>query len=562
MASGAIELTELSAALDGIGHVLRDKKLEVPRYQRSYAWEAEQVETFWQDLRASFMASSPGYFVGTVVLAREIATRQATIIDGQQRLATTALLLSAIRNEFSKRGAEDRAIAFGSEYLSYRDMASGKRKPRLMLNTQDSAVFEAIALEAEIPESSVSSTKRLLNAFAYFTEQICIEAHRAGDGWPTHLARWAEFLEDYVRVIVVQVPTSSDAFLVFETLNDRGVALTVADLLKNYLFGVSEDRIAEVETAWGSVVNTLEAGDNEQRLVDFLRHYWSSLFGATRERDLYRRFRARVRSPEQAITLSTRLVDASQDYMALVTGRAEFWPLGSVSSRESETLRALGMTQNWPLFLAAMKVFEGAELQRLVRAMIGWSVRGLLVGGLGGGSAERAFCDAAVRIRSRAVTDTEGVLETLKTLVPGDEQFRAALQAASAPNAALTRYLLSVFERLLSHQEDPYLISSAELRDYVVQRILPASGGAGWNAFESEDVVTWSRRLGNFVLRNRGENVRSTSRVWADLRQELAQSNIESNRRLAEIADWTPDEIRGRQEMLADLAVTIWPVNS
>jgi hypothetical protein len=560
MTSSPIELTELSAALDGIGHVLRDKKLEVPRYQRSYAWGAEQVETFWQDLRASFMASSPGYFIGTVVLARDGSARHATIIDGQQRLATTALLLSAIRNEFSERGAEERAKAFGSEYLSFRDMASGKRMPRLTLNTQDSAVFEAIALESQIPEAKDASAKRLLKAYGYFTEQVGTEAHRAGDGWPAHLARWAEFLEDQVRVIVVQVPTSSDAFLVFETLNDRGVALTVADLLKNYLFGVSDDNISEVESAWGIIVNILESGDNEQRLVDFLRHYWSSLFGATRERDLYRRFRARVRSADQAVALSTRLVDASQDYMALVTGREELWPRESVSRKESETLRALGITQNWPLFLAAMRDFEGAELKRLVRAVIRWSVRGLLVGGLGGGTAERAYCDAAVRIRSGSVRSTEGVLDAIKVLVPSDEQFRSALQTASAPNANLTRYLLTAFEQQLSHKDDPYLISSAELRDRVMQRVLPASAGAEWAEFEGEDLVAWSKRLGNFVLRSRGESIRSSERVWVDLQHEFARSDIESNRLLAEVSDWSPAEICKRQEHFAELAVAIWPV--
>ena len=102
------------------------------------------------------------------------------------------------------------------------------------------------------------------------------EAAAAKSNWQQRLIRWAEFLEYEVRAIVVDVPTSADAFLIFETLNDRGLALTVADFLKNYLHGISGDRLKAVESAWDSTVTTLESPDDEQRLLDFVRQYWSS----------------------------------------------------------------------------------------------------------------------------------------------------------------------------------------------------------------------------------------------------------------------------------------------
>jgi uncharacterized protein with ParB-like and HNH nuclease domain len=93
-------LTQLNANLDGIAHTLRDRRLTVPRYQRSYAWGEEQIVTFWEDLRSALFSSTPSYFLGTIVLSSEVNTRGNIIIDGQQRLATAAVLLAAIRDQF------------------------------------------------------------------------------------------------------------------------------------------------------------------------------------------------------------------------------------------------------------------------------------------------------------------------------------------------------------------------------------------------------------------------------------------------------------------------------
>jgi len=261
------------------------------------------------------------------------------------------------------------------------------------------------------------------------------EAAAAKSNWQERLFRWAEFLEYEVLTIVVEVPDSSDAFLVFETLNDRGLALTVADLLKNYLYGTAGNQVNAVESAWETTVSNLESSDDEQRLLDFLRQYWSSWYGAVRERDLYRSFRTRVRSEAQAVELSSKLAQASPNFLALVTGDAALWPDQSVTQEETDTLQVLRLSQNRPLLLAAMDHFPPGELNRLVRAIVSWSVRGIVVGGIGGGTTERYFCDAAVRVREGQLRTTEEVLAALKEVVPADEQFRRDAATVHIPRA-------------------------------------------------------------------------------------------------------------------------------
>lgn len=131
------KLSPVDISLEGIGHVLRDRRLEVPPYQRGYSWGQDEVAEFWWDLKASFVSSNPQYFLGTVVLAQEGGTGRSTIIDGQQRLTTTSLLLLAVRNEFFRRKDVSRGEVIERDYTVAFDLKSGETVSRLLLNSDD-----------------------------------------------------------------------------------------------------------------------------------------------------------------------------------------------------------------------------------------------------------------------------------------------------------------------------------------------------------------------------------------------------------------------------------------
>src|SRR4051812_9209423 len=116
-------LSNIDIALMGDGHILRDRTLAVPPYQRPYAWGAEEVEAFWWDLRSAFDTSEPDYFLGTIVLTGARG-KLPTTIDGQQRRTTTAILFTAIRDEFLARGDVERAGVIEADYIAARDLRS------------------------------------------------------------------------------------------------------------------------------------------------------------------------------------------------------------------------------------------------------------------------------------------------------------------------------------------------------------------------------------------------------------------------------------------------------
>ncbi len=235
---------------DAIGHVLADRSLSVPIYQRSYSWGEQQISDFWTDLNGALATGQNQYFLGNIVLSEEGSDDSYTIIDGQQRLATTLIFLAAIRNEYKRRGDDRRANIIQDEYIAVADLGTGEDKPRLRMNSDDDSYFNQVIVQSTQAETLHASHKLIAKALAYFEEQIAKVADVAETDWEQRLLQRVKLLTSEVLVIVVDVSTEADAYLIFETLNDRGADLTIADLLKNYLFGRSGSQLDTVRDGW------------------------------------------------------------------------------------------------------------------------------------------------------------------------------------------------------------------------------------------------------------------------------------------------------------------------
>jgi len=213
--------------MKGIATVLKDLTFLVPIYQRSYAWTDGAVEDFWEDLKHAIDAGEPDYFLGTLVLTPDEDSSRTTIIDGQQRLATTSLLLAALRNVYHARDEDALADEVQKDYLSWLDRRSKEREPRLLLNEEDDPFFrELVVEEGELPTPSRESHERLTAAYKNLQARLEADIADHGRQGDKRLLDWADYLDKQASVITVTVPTVADAFVIFETLNDRGARLT------------------------------------------------------------------------------------------------------------------------------------------------------------------------------------------------------------------------------------------------------------------------------------------------------------------------------------------------
>ena len=367
--------------------------------------------------------------------------------------------MAAIRDEYRFRGDETRADIVQKDYLATSDLASATQVARLSLSSDDLLFFQRRIVGAEQdPTPSRPSHNLILKAYTYLRAQITKVADDAGPDWTTRLTNWVGFLKDRVKVIVLEVPSDSDAYLIFETLNDRGADLTIADLLKNYLFGHAGANLEAVRDGWMMVLGALEIPAENSIFTTFLRHYWSSMRGAVRERDLYKSIKQHVVSEVQVFDFISNLQAAAELYSALLSDGHDYWDApGATVKSNVETLLRLELEQNRPLLLAVLQHFTDPEKKRLLRALLSWSVRGLIVGGIGGGTAEKAYCSAAVKVRAGTVKTTNELLVELASIVPSDTSFADAFKIANVTKAGLARYYLIALEKGRRTKRSPNL---------------------------------------------------------------------------------------------------------
>ena len=228
-----------------IGELLRKPlSYRVPPNQRDFSWTSEEIDVLWEDITGAILDGRSEYFLGAIVLSpgRDEKTRE--IVDGQQRLAALSMIFAAIERTWRSLKDEKRATGVFRDFLGSEARRTGDVVPKLSLNEINDPVFQGLVLRNEdIPgnQSNVwPQTNKLLDAAFSRIRQKLEDWLRRFDAAESALLDLEEFLSDKTNVIVIEVGDESDAFVIFETLNDRGLELAVSDLVKNYLFSVAD----------------------------------------------------------------------------------------------------------------------------------------------------------------------------------------------------------------------------------------------------------------------------------------------------------------------------------
>lgn len=161
--NGAIIMSIQSAGIDiateTIGHILQGKNLRVPLSQRSYRWEHEHVEDLYKDINAAILNKLEEYFLGSIVGIKSQGVTH--IYDGQQRLATSMILIAAIRDYFCKTGDEETARLIEDESLISKHRQSHEETAHFSLNAEDHQFFHSrILLRPDNPERRAAKAQR------------------------------------------------------------------------------------------------------------------------------------------------------------------------------------------------------------------------------------------------------------------------------------------------------------------------------------------------------------------------------------------------------------------
>jgi hypothetical protein len=552
-----------------LGEILQNRKnLAVPINQRSYAWRPEHVQDLLKDLNAAMTKGADEYFLGAVIVLPNGAL--VYVYDGQQRLATTTILIAAIRDYFFRTSDLITASTISNESLLTTDRRSHELRPHLKLNVDDHQFFEDRILRA--PDDPVrvavspnhnKESHELIEAAAAATANYVSAI--AGTLPPADAAmllhRWLDYLVSGAKVIWVEVRDEQTAFRIFETMNDRGLKLSASDLVKNYVYASAVTRKLEAVQRWQSMTATLESlGREDGDVVDYIRYFWVTGHGPTRLNDLFDEIKSEATSEATTISLLTSLDLRASDYAAILTPTHDVWSSYHQEVRSNiDTLRYLGVSQVRPLLLASVGKFSKSNLEKLFRLAVNWSVRFLIVG-TPSGTLEGYYSRTAKKINDGLVTDVDAVTRELAAVLPADDVFEAAFSTISVAKASLARYYLRRLQIHADGVSEPQYTPNDGVA-VTLEHILPQRPNADWANIPAELARAHYNRLGNQALLAGSINSSIGNVGFEAKKAALAASPFSLTSSVATSPSWDIDSISARQATLAQLAVGTWPLD-
>jgi len=522
---------QIDSFLQPIGQLLSaDFRHKVPPHQRNFSWTLEEVKQLWDDIVEAIHEDYPKYFLGTVVVQENRDDKTRLIIDGQQRLATLIMIFSAIRTVYAENN-DERDIEVYNTYLGVRDRRTRLTEPRLSLNEINESIFQNLIIEnvtdmdldRAIKNKTLAPSNILLTNAAKFIRDAIRQQVKNATKYDSFLLELEEFISDRVILILVTVGDEADAYLIFETLNDRGLELSISDLLKNYIFGRADKRLDVVRTQWQEMTVILGTQDQTQ----FLRHYWLSKYGIVRERDLYREMKKKFSSPSAVLRLMSELRGAADKYSAISNIDHQIWKtFGNKVSRNLEILQIFGLSQFRPLLLAALDTLDKGEIEKVIDLIVVISMRYSMIGSLGTGNIEKAYSDAAIKCRDGRLNTAAKIFNQVKYLYPTDEKFCNDFAEKDITKAKIARYTLSaIADKMEGHKTK---ITTDDERIVTLEHIMPKTKSSEWNkaAKDEDKYLNYVNRIGNLTLIERDKNKVAGSASFDRKKKMLSQNQI------------------------------------
>jgi hypothetical protein len=494
----------------GIGQILKQFKLRVPPHQRDYSWTSDRhVVTLFQDLAKAIANNDQSYFLGTIVTIPDSSGR-LELIDGQQRLATITILLHEMRRYLLDK---DPLIAEDiKSFLTYTERDKRAILPRMSLNLADNEFFIAMLAEdsgRQRPQPRIKSHRLICDAIRTAADYVggLVARYNIADHGDI-LNKWIGFIETNADVILLQIPSGAHAYKMFETLNDRGLKTTQADLVKNFLFSQAGDaRLAEAQTIWASMRGALELiqaeedEDKEDITVTFLRHALIAVQGFLRKNEVFEAVQRSGKGAQASIAFLKEVENLAGVYVSTFFRDHERWnPYPDAIRHAIWTLNFLDIHPFRPVLLSVAAKFPPKESLKAFELFISLGVRLIIASSTRSGVIEETLAKAANKIFTGRITNLAGLKAELAGIIPSDEQFRQAFEIVTVSRGPQARYYLRTLENVAKKQPTPYFKLADEKEVISLEHVLPQKPEGNWPQFTAEQAETCYKRLGNMVL--------------------------------------------------------------
>lgn len=542
------------------------KRYQVPEFQRDYSWEEEQWDDLWADILAIRDEKSEIHYMGAIVL-QDLEGKAFSVIDGQQRLATLSIIALAIikriddlvKGNVETEANDERKTRLTEQYVGEKDAVSLRYSNKLELNENDESFYRSFLVQLRNPINPhrlTVSNRLLQKAFDYYYSKV---KELFGDD--PNGESLADFLQNQIAeklaFIQIVVKNALSAYTVFETLNSRGIELSISDLLKNYLLSLTaksaEDK-RQAKDQWHRIIQITGL----DKFPTFLRYFWHSRYEIVRGEQLFKALRNSVKTKEDTFILLDDLEKYAAIYSALRNPNDDLWLENKEIRKRIAELKLFGVTQPYPLLLEAHFKLN-AEFENILRFCSVIAFRYNIIGGLDPKRQEQVFHIAAKKIFNGEITQSNQVAQELRSIYLNDEAFVNSFstkQINTKGKKKLARYILYKLENQIAGTD-----RSPDDESGTIEHILPENPTTKWvKYFAPEEQENYVFRLGNLTLLEASKNIDCGAKSFTEKLAIYKQSQFQMTNKI-DFPEWSPTQVRSRQENLARIATSVWKIS-
>lgn len=555
---------------------------EIPDYQRGYAWENEQISQFLEDLNEEDISNSEqkpkNYFFGTIVVAKE-ENNKAQVIDGQQRLTTLTIFLSAMRNYLNSitftagESANELVEEINHDYIGRETSRNGstyKLKQRGEIGDyfrdeiqKPKNTFEKLTLtRKEGRKPPRNAIAQAYNVIVDWLESDLNETMVDGTSiYPNdsdkadHVIHLVDTLLNNFFIVEIESNDLTTGYQIFQNLNGTGKDLTAGDLIKTHFFGKAQNQTQLIADKWDEIQAIIGNDDT----TELIRYYWNATNAKfATKRSLYPKVSKEINTDALVFDFLNGVRKIAPAYMAAMGDMSDLFDYRSEKVQMAlRDLRSLKLKSYLPL-LFALELIDASddEMVRVLNAVTSLMFRNVVIVNEVANKYEKIFAQAAVKIVE--THNIESVYDTLVKSKVSDEDFKDALLKFNAEgNLDIARFILRKFEHL--DDETKTLNSNDEVH---VEHIMPQHPEhiETWGFHDNEDADfiehLWS--LGNLVLLDSKKNKKLQNHDFDVKKAEYALSSLRQIHDLLKYDEWNQNTIDERTSAIVNRAIQVW----
>lgn len=562
------------------------KVFGIPNYQRPYVWEEQQVLELLDDVKNAIDNDISEHFIGTITLSKENEDKyiKVNVIDGQQRITTLFIILNQLLRIYNQKET------YIKDYKKYKKPIDTRRwdiedllgstdndgnlisRSLILQKTNDDFFKEYVTESVDNDENAIKDVikfyklnnnyqvnkylhKAVQTTWNYLFDPENGYIDEDGKIILEKIKDFDDFIRDNIKFVTIEVGDEADAFLIFETLNDRGKSLSEVDLIKNKIFSNCSPakNFKDIQKKWEAMISKFE---EPTVFLKYIRHMYMTQNGFVTKQNLYKSVRDYLLSDASKTT----------DFIELLyTNHTKFLPLYDFDAiggagfplyieRPLKMMTKLEFDLFNPLLMKFFMDYNDEKDQAVaIYACVNYLVKYISI---------TKGRPSLIERRIGNMAKEEASLEALQSMIGNDKEldtkfFDYLVVTPFNPNSKVLFEMLTQLERY--HDKTKSSWDPINKKDIQIEHILPQTvkaeteNGKYWiSKFEGEKIESYLNKLGNLTLLEQSQQSPASNKPYPAKSKIYVDSELNITKDIAKnYQEWDPESIDQRSQALA-----------